>query len=593
MLSRAAFSSAFFSPTTGSTTSEDALNRAPTRLDDHPLLGTPEHTVFYICDSEGKITHSNRAFTELAAEVGAVAAREDLSPPFPMESEALKAIMRRIKDWQVPVIREESFVLRGELRRFRSIHQGLYGADNRLTGVAGVYQDAEGEASKSTAFTRIRERFDDITQLSSDWMWETDARFQLTYLSPRVTDTLGFLPRELEGKNLLELGVFEPERRSQLFDWSSPFRDTPFQVHDRDGQPRRFLLSGLPYYCANTGEFLGLRGTAREAVEANPVEQHPVDDLLIEDRPAAPSVPSTSKVRDFGLERDLRRALERDQMHLCFHPLIDLASGRVTGVETLTRWIHPERGEVPPDLFIPIAEATGVIVPLGEWVLRTACRQARLWHDAGLPAVRVGINLSPAQFREDNLTDTVRRALRDTGLDPQWLELEITEGMVMDDVEAVIKTLGALRSLGVDLAIDDFGTGYSSLAYLQQFPVNRLKIDRSFVSDICANTGNAAITRAIITLAHDLGLTVIAEGVETQDQFDHLRRAGCDEAQGFHFSRPLTAGKMTDWLGARTLSAKESARYQSLVGVRRKHRKVEPPPAVIETGFAFLLPEVI
>lgn len=541
MSARTIKSTALFSPKILPTAALETLVPAPTRLGDHPLLGTPEHAVFYICDKDGKITHSNQAFMELAAEVGTVAARGVAPPVFPLEPDALKAIMRQIADRRTPVIREEPIILGGKQRRFRSIHMGLYGGDNRLIGVAGVYQDAEGEAVQSSAFARLRERFDDITQLSSDWIWETDAQFRLTYLSPRVTDVLGFLPRELEGKNLLEIGVFEPGRPCKVFDWTSPFRDAAFQFHDRDGNSRRFLLSGLPYYCANTGAFMGSRGAARETGST------------IQAPPSQPTRP-----RDFNLEHDLRHAVERGQMHLRYHPMVDLATGRVTGVEALARWIHPRRGEVPPDQFIPIAEATGVIVPLGEWVLRTACHQARKWRTAALPPIRVGINISPAQFSDTDLVGTVRRALKDSGLDPSGLELEITEGMVVEDSDAVIETLSALRRLGVDLAIDDFGTGYSSLSYLQRFPVNRVKIDRRFISDICANTGNAAITRAIINLCHDLGLKVIAEGVETRAQLDHLTRDGCDEAQGFHFTQPLTGEEMSHWLRAQADSGRKA-----------------------------------
>lgn len=558
MLTNAPFSALPFASRDCSFATEEPSRPPPVRLDDFPFPGTLEHAVFYICDRDGRITHSNRAYMELAAELGGVT-MGDVTPSFPLAAGALRAIVRKIEDWKAPVIREEMFVLGGEPRPYRSIHLGLYDGGNRLTGVAGVYQDAAVETGGRTlpgaSLARLRERFDDITQLATDWIWETDRLFKLTYLSPRVTDTLGFLPRELEGRNLLEIGFLgQPGARS--LDLETPFRDKLYRIGDRNGRWRSFMLSGLPYYCANTGACLGLRGTARE----------------VETR-AGLGVGSSvaDRGQDPELARDLAYALDRNQMHLCFHPLIDLSSGRVSGVEALLRWTHPERGEVPPDLFIPIAEATGAIGVLGEWVLRSACRQAKKWRQAGLPPIRIGVNLSPAQFHHHDLVGVVRRALFDADLAPQWLEIEITEGMIVDDVDHVVDTLKALRELGVHLAIDDFGTGYSSLAYLQRLPVNRVKIDRGFIDGIRSNPANAAITRAIIALAHELGMTVIAEGVETQDQFDHLRNEGCDEAQGFYFTRPLRAAEMAGWLYARAcapafLCLLESRHAQQVAG---------------------------
>ena len=300
-----------------------------------------------------------------------------------------------------------------------------------------------------------------------------------------------------------------------------------------------------------------MRGVAREVDEPRLVPA-----CLRQDTPRSDNI---NERRDFELERDLRLALDRNEIHLCYHPLVDLKTGHVGGVEALMRWVHPERGNVPPDVFVPVAEATGIIKELGEWVMFAACRQAKAWQNAGLPGLRVGVNLSPVQFRQQDLAGVVRRVLDETGLDPKWLELEITEGMIMDQVDTVVETMRSLRVLGVDLAIDDFGTGFSSLAYLQRFPVNRLKIDRSFVTNICTNPGDAAITRAIIALAHDLGMTVIGEGVESRDQYLHLAREGCDEAQGFYFSKPMIASEMTQWLRARSVDTLNTYRFQSLV----------------------------
>ena len=240
------------------------------------------------------------------------------------------------------------------------------------------------------------------------------------------------------------------------------------------------------------------------------------------------------------LESALRRALERDEFLLHFQPQADIASGAVIGVEALVRWRHPELGMVPPGRFIGLAEDTGLILPLGEWVLRQACLQNKAWQDAGLPKVPVGVNLSARQFAQD-IPALVRCALDESKLEPCYLELEVTEIASMDDPEHTIKVLQRLRAMGVRLAIDDFGTGYSSLNYLKRFPVDRLKLDKSFVDDLICNPDDLAIARAVIAMAHSLRLKVIAEGVETAGQLALLAEHGCDEMQGYLFSRPLDA----------------------------------------------------
>ena len=242
-----------------------------------------------------------------------------------------------------------------------------------------------------------------------------------------------------------------------------------------------------------------------------------------------------------GLESELRHALERGQFHLEYQPQLDLASGAVVGMEALLRWEHPQLGRIAPASFISLAEEMGLITPIGDWVLRTACAQARAWQLAGHGALRLAVNLSARQFKQKNLLHAVAQALAETGLDAAHLELELTESMVMHDVEQATVIMGNLKALGVQLSIDDFGTGYSSLAYLRHFPIDVLKIDKSFVSDITHSTDDAAIVHAIISLAHSLRLKVIAEGVETAQQLAFLRQHGCDQMQGYLFSRPLAA----------------------------------------------------
>ena len=238
------------------------------------------------------------------------------------------------------------------------------------------------------------------------------------------------------------------------------------------------------------------------------------------------------------LEVGLRKALKNDELYLLYQPQIDVRSGEIVGVEALVRWRHPERGIISPTEFIPLAEETGLIVPIGEWVLRTACIQAREWQKATQRSLRMAVNLSARQFKDENLTQIVVSALNDTGLDPRLLELELTEGTLMDDARATIATLDQLRMIGVYLSIDDFGTGYSSMNYLKRFDVRTLKIDKSFICGLPQDSENAAITRAIIAMAHGLKMIVVAEGVETDEQLIMLEEYGCDLVQGFFLGHP-------------------------------------------------------
>jgi EAL domain-containing protein (putative c-di-GMP-specific phosphodiesterase class I) len=248
-----------------------------------------------------------------------------------------------------------------------------------------------------------------------------------------------------------------------------------------------------------------------------------------------------------AIENDLRRALEKGEFLLYYQPQVNCRTGAVMGMEALIRWQHPQRGLVAPDKFIPIAEETGLIVPIGEWVLREACRQAKAWHDMGHAGLRMGVNLSARQFQQPDLLQQIHQALEDSGLATSALELEITEGMLMEDPDAAAELLRKLATLGIRLAIDDFGTGYSSLAYLKRFPLHRLKIDKSFVRDISSDPNDAAIVSAVVGLADALNMEVIAEGVESVDQLRYLERNGCCEIQGYFFSRPQPASHFTSF----------------------------------------------
>jgi diguanylate cyclase (GGDEF)-like protein len=241
------------------------------------------------------------------------------------------------------------------------------------------------------------------------------------------------------------------------------------------------------------------------------------------------------------LENDLRNALERNELHLFYQPQVEIETSQITGMEALIRWKHPELGMIPPNQFIPIAEDTGLILSIGEWVLRTACLQAREWQKSELPLI-ISVNLSANQFQQENLLSIVESALKDSNILSNLLELEITESMSMKNPEDTLKTLTGLKDLGVRIAIDDFGTGYSSLSYLKCFPIDTLKIDRSFLIDIPENPRDAEIVKAIIAMSHSLNLAVIAEGVENEAQAKYLVDNGCAKMQGYLFSPPVPAG---------------------------------------------------
>jgi EAL domain-containing protein (putative c-di-GMP-specific phosphodiesterase class I) len=250
------------------------------------------------------------------------------------------------------------------------------------------------------------------------------------------------------------------------------------------------------------------------------------------------------------LENDLRRAIENGELELHYQPTVDVDSGKITGMEALLRWRHPEKGLIMPMEFIPLAEETGLIVPLGEWVLREACAQNKAWQDRGLPRLRVSVNISGVQWRKDDIVECVARALRESGLDASYLELEITESVVMQNAAKTVGMLEQLSRMGVHLSIDDFGTGYSSLSYLKRFQVNTLKIDRAFIRDIASDHEDSAIVQAIVALAHSLQLQVVAEGVENDTQLQHLKRLGSDEYQGFFRSKPLPGEQFERFLKA-------------------------------------------
>ncbi|MFC5700613.1 putative bifunctional diguanylate cyclase/phosphodiesterase [Cohnella faecalis] len=323
-----------------------------------------------------------------------------------------------------------------------------------------------------------------------------------------------------------------------------------------------FELNGLPLHItASIGMAVGdpdddMSSLMKKADAAmNRVKENGKNDYLLYDSEMGPTA-----LHKLTLQHEMRKALNNGEFLLYYQPKYDLGSGKVVGLEALVRWRHPVRGLVPPGEFIPAAEESGLIVPLGDWVLEEACRQNKAWHDEGMPRIPVSVNLSIRQFAQRDLTGKVADILKNTGLSPQYLELEVTESMTMD-VERATRCLVELTNLGVNISVDDFGTGYSSFSYLKNLPISRLKIDRSFVRDIQQDPDDAAIVAAIIAMAHNLQLQVIAEGVETEEQVHFLRRHHCDEMQGYFGSPPLPVGDIRKMLN----SAQQSpAAYNSL-----------------------------
>jgi EAL domain-containing protein (putative c-di-GMP-specific phosphodiesterase class I) len=256
----------------------------------------------------------------------------------------------------------------------------------------------------------------------------------------------------------------------------------------------------------------------------------------------------THSLARLTLESALRHALERNEFSLDYQAKLDLKTKNITGVEALLRWHHPDLGVVSPTQFIPVAEETGMIVPIGRWVLRTACAQNVAWQQDGLPPLCIAVNLSARQFADESLTTDIVAALRDNGMKPELLELELTESMVMQNPERAVKILTAISEMGVRIAIDDFGVGYSSLAQIKRFPIDTLKVDRSFIRDLEKNAEDRAITEAIISMGKTLSLTVVAEGVETEEQQNFLVDHACDAMQGYYFSKPIDRDQFASFL---------------------------------------------
>jgi EAL domain-containing protein (putative c-di-GMP-specific phosphodiesterase class I)/GGDEF domain-containing protein len=373
---------------------------------------------------------------------------------------------------------------------------------------------------------------------------------------------------ESVGVILLE-EVANPEEAHRIAERIGAELRAPFSMGDREW----FISASLGISLGRPGratpeEMLREAEIAMVKAKADPANRY----ALFE-----PSM-SHQTIERIDLENDLRRGIERGELRLHYQPLIDLATDRIVGFEALVRWEHPVRGLIPPLSFVPLAEETGLILPLGRWVLERACRQARAWHDArpGGPPLFMSVNLSARQFAQPELVDQVREILDDTGLDPAALEIEITESVLMDQTEAGVRTLRQLRDIGVRLVLDDFGTGYSSLSYLKHLPLDTIKIDRSFVAGLDGDTDRSLVD-AVIALAHGLRIGVVAEGIETEAQFELLRGMGCDVGQGYLFARPLPSAEAGRLLSGRR-SSRATRAATTTAGARRGSR-LAPAPA--------------
>jgi diguanylate cyclase (GGDEF)-like protein len=320
----------------------------------------------------------------------------------------------------------------------------------------------------------------------------------------------------------------------------------PLHVERRELFSTLSIGAALIDYGAGNDAASMAEATVQQAASAcNRVRRAGGNDFAIYDEAMGRAAANTLQ-----LITELQHAVEKNELCLHYQPKVDTASGRLLGMEALVRWMHPERGLVSPMEFIPVSEETGMIVAIGRWVLREACRQNAEWQSAGLRPVRVAVNLSARQFRSDNLLDEIDAALSEASLSASSLELEITESMVMENPERVIKLLDKIRSRGIHLSLDDFGTGHSSLAYLKRFPIDSVKIDRAFIKETPDNADDVAIARTIVAMAKSLGLTIVAEGVETEAQLELLKTMGCDQIQGFFISHPLPADDFMAFYGA-------------------------------------------
>lgn len=449
-------------------------------------------------------------------------------------------------------IYDEHYQIIGAIGQFRDVTR-LYEAEEKYNHLA-YHDDLTGLPNRRNFYKQLGEMFETARH--------NDSRFAVLYIDldrfKMVNDTFGHQNGDMllceaaeRLKNGLHSGSFLSRMGGDEFTIIVPHgSESVAAVITAEtilrNFERSFMIRGQEFHISAS---VGISYYPDDGQDAETLMIH-ADTALFKAKEAgrnmyvlyAPTMDQSSHER-LAIENALRKAVEREEWVLHYQPQIDIDTGQIVGLEALIRWDHPLYKLIPPSEFIPLAEETGLIVAIGEWVLKEACLQNKHWQDSGFPKIRISVNLSTAQFMKKNLCKTVEKVLAETGLEPQYLELEITESMTMD-VDKASTILDELSVLGVQISIDDFGTGYSSLNYLKQFSIHRLKVDKSFVKDITSDESNARIVGAIISMAHHLGLRVIAEGVETGEQMSFLKGQKCDEIQGYYYSPPLPAEEL-------------------------------------------------
>lgn len=552
-----------------------------------PVVGQDLATIFsalpvpvFVKDTEGRYIACNQAFTQflgVSAEDLIGKSVFDIAPP-ELAIRYHRADLALLQEGGVQTYENQVQCADGRLAQVIYTKAVFYTPDGKSGGIVGSLADITEQKSFEQALLQ-EANFDPLTGLIN--RAQLEKRLQL-FLSEKTKLPLAVLSLDLDRSKMVNetLGhalanrllqaiaqkLSETMRSCDLLSRSS--RDEfilvlPQLIHR---QYVDYVIARILALLASPFELDGhqIYCTASIGVALAPEDSDSAEELLQKSESALFQAKGQGKNQcrfyDQGIEAEtaerlnletaLRGALKRGEISLHYQPQVELESGKITGVEALSRWQHGELGSIPPGKFIPIAEDSGLIIPLGNWVLNTACRQAKSWQQRGLPPVRVAVNVSGHQFQQANFVDTVASALVESDLDPVCLELELTESTIMERTEENINTLKRLKGLGVQLTIDDFGTGYSSLSYLKRFPIDRIKIDRSFIFNIPGDADDAAITDAVIALAHSLRYKVVAEGVETAEQLAYLRSRRCDEVQGYYLGKPMTVFEITRLLSA-------------------------------------------